>query len=199
MENGAEHYGIVIMAGGQSRRLGTPKQLLSFRENTLLGYTIEVALSAQCGPVLVVLGSGSQIIRAAIEAYPVVVVENEGWEEGMGSSLRVGLQEMLKIQPDTDAIIFMVCDQPFVTKSLLLCLISTQVTTGKGITASGYLGKMGTPALFQKKYFGELMELKGDTGARILLKEYDKDVVTIPFEAGITDIDTKQDYERLMN
>ncbi len=198
MENGGRQYGIVILAGGQSSRLGTPKQLLSYMGKSLLGHTIEVALSTNCGPVSVVLGSGSDIIRAAIEAFPVQIVENDGWEEGMGSSLRVGLHEMLKAQPGTDAIIFMVCDQPFVTKSVLLCLIREQLKTGKGITASGYLGKMGTPALIQKKYFVELMELHGDSGARKLLKEHEEDVAIIPFEEGLTDIDTRQDYERLL-
>ncbi len=199
MEKEKNKYGIVIMAGGQSSRLGTPKQLLPYKGTTLLGYTIQVALDTKCDPVLVVLGAGSDTIKAAIKDYPVQIVENDGWEEGMGSSLRVGLLEMLKLQPDTEAVILMVCDQPFVTKSVLLCLISEQLHSGKGITASGYLAKMGTPALFHKKYFEELIALGGDSGARPLLKRYATDVVIIPFEDGGTDIDTKQDYERLLN
>jgi molybdenum cofactor cytidylyltransferase len=148
---------------------------------------------------MVVTGAGSEEVKEAVKGLSVEIAENEGWEEGMASSLRVGLQQMLKSHPATNGIIFMVCDQPFVTKSVLLCLIETQEKEGKAIAAAGYKGIAGTPALFHRSFFEKLMELKGDKGARMLIASYPEDVVIIPFEQGAIDIDTKEDYGRLIN
>ncbi len=193
------HCGIVILAGGTSSRLGRPKQLLPYRHTTLLGHAIEVALAAGCGPVFVVTGAHPDKLEACLANAPVVSVHNPEWEEGMASSLRTGLAAMKKAHPETDGIIFMVCDQPFVTKSVLLCLMEAQRNTGKSITASLYDGRAGTPALFHQSVFGRLMELKGDKGARVLIAGYPDEVTLIPFEKGITDIDTEKDYEQLIH
>jgi molybdenum cofactor cytidylyltransferase len=193
------HCGIVILAAGQSSRLGSPKQLLPYAEISLLAHTVDVALSSGCTPVLVVVGANKETVVADIAGKNVHVVHNDGWQEGMASSLRAGLQHMQQEAPGNDGIIFMVCDQPFVTKSLLDCLILTQQTTGKAATASSYAGKLGTPALFHQTLWPQLQQLKGDTGARMLLMANPDDVTAVPFEAGVTDIDTKEDYERLIN
>jgi molybdenum cofactor cytidylyltransferase len=86
-----------------------------------------------------------------------------------------------------------------VTKSVLLCLIETQVKAGKAITAAGYGGKAGTPALFHRSFFERLMALKGDKGARMLIASFPEDVSVVPFEEGSVDIDTTEDYARLIN
>jgi molybdenum cofactor cytidylyltransferase len=158
-----------------------------------------VALEVNCGPVMVVTGAKSAEIRNALKGLPVEVTENMDWEEGMASSLRKGLQAMLERHSETDGIIFMVCDQPFVTKSVLLCLIETQEKTGKAVTASSYGGHAGTPALFHRVFFEKLMSLKGDKGARTLIGSHPDEVAVVPFEEGAIDIDTKEDYERLLN
>jgi len=158
-----------------------------------------VALDADCGPVIVVTGANSLEVIQALTGLKIQIVENPGWQEGMASSLRVGLQEMLVAHPETDGIIFMVCDQPYVNKSVLLCLIETQHTTGKAVAASSYQGKAGTPALFHHSFFEKLMELKGDKGARMLISAHPHEVAMVPFEEGAIDIDTKEDYEQLLN
>jgi molybdenum cofactor cytidylyltransferase len=193
------HCGIVVLAGGQSSRLGSPKQLLPYKESTLIRHAATVALAANCGPVLIVTGSNEDAVTKAIEGLGVVVSTNQGWKEGMAASLRVGLKAMVERFPETDGIIFMVCDQPFVTKSLLLCLIETQQTTGKAVTACSYLDKKGTPALFHSSFFEKLMELKGDKGARMLIAAHPDEVADVPFEEGAIDIDTVDDYKRLLN
>jgi molybdenum cofactor cytidylyltransferase len=92
----------------------------------------------------------------------------------------------------------MVCDQPFVTKKHLLCVIAAQKNTAKGIVASSYGGKLGTPALFSRAYFEQLLQLKGDTGARGLLLDFEDDVAAVDFAEGAFDIDTPLDYEKLL-
>jgi molybdenum cofactor cytidylyltransferase len=91
----------------------------------------------------------------------------------------------------------MVCDQPFVSASLLFELITTQKERGKKIVASKYANTIGPPVLFHKSFFPELMELKGDTGARKLIKRHKDLVTTVAFPNGIIDIDTAADYEAL--
>ena len=192
------HFGIVILAGGESSRLGSPKQLLVYRNKTLLRHAVLTALEANCGPVMVVTGANFSAVEKELIELPVEIVHNNDWQEGMASTLRKGLSAMLLNHPETDGIIFMVCDQPFVTKSHLLCLIDRHRQKGKPIAASCYNGQAGTPAFFHQSYFKRLMELKGDKGARTLIAGQPEDVERVEFEQGAIDIDTKEDYERLL-
>ncbi len=129
----------------------------------------------------------------------VEVTENKEWKEGMASSLRCGVAAVQKIMPAADGIIFMVCDQPYVTTALLNGLVQAQLETGLPVVASSYGDKLGTPALFHKNLFAELLKLNGDTGARKLIRQHKELVATIPFPKGIIDIDTRADYEALLN
>jgi molybdenum cofactor cytidylyltransferase len=193
-----KHCGVVILAAGKSSRLGTPKQLLSLNGQSLLQHTIDVALQTSLRPVVVVLGANKALILPDVIHEGILVVDNVEWEEGMASSLRKGLQALILAAPSTDAAVFMVCDQPFVTKAVIDCLMEAQALSGMPIAASSYGEKIGTPALFHQSFFDKLMQLKGDTGARKLLEQYKDQVATVPFEKGIIDIDTKEDYERFL-
>lgn len=197
MEHQVHHCGILILAAGQSSRLGSPKQLLAFQDTTLIGHAASVALSTELQPVLVVVGANAPAVREALRNQPVQVVQNPGWEEGMASSIRVGVKALQEGYPELDGVICMVCDQPFVTKSLLLCLLKEQAATGRAAVASRYGGKLGTPALFHRSFWPALMQLTGDTGARKLLAAQPDQVAVVDFEEGAADIDTREDYERL--
>ena len=115
----------------------------------------------------------------------------------MASSVRLGLDTLLNSKPYIDAVIFMVCDQPHISSLVLDELITTQQKTTKQIVTCNYGESIGPPALFHKKYFRELMELKGDIGARIIIQQNMSDVATVLFPEGKIDIDTKEDYEAL--
>jgi len=95
-------------------------------------------------------------------------VENKDWQEGIASSIRSGLNTVLEYEPGTDAVIFMVCDQPYVTGELLKEIMTAHESSGKDIVASSYAGTVGIPALFSKSYFDALRQLKGDEGAKKL-------------------------------
>ncbi|MDP4264591.1 MAG: nucleotidyltransferase family protein [Bacteroidota bacterium] len=193
-----EHCAIVILAAGKSSRLGSPKQLLAYRGKSLLQHAVTTALQTTMRPVVVVVGANSNLVKKEMEGMQVEIAYNEGWQEGMASSLRCGLAAVQKMSDLTDGIIFMVCDQPYVTQSLLEGLLQAQHETGLPIVASSYEDKLGTPVLWHKTFFAELMELKGDTGARKLIKQHEDLVTTVAFPKGIIDIDTKKDYEGLL-
>ncbi|MDP4285363.1 MAG: nucleotidyltransferase family protein [Bacteroidota bacterium] len=193
-----EHCAIVVLAAGMSSRLGKPKQLLVYHGKSLLKHSVDAALQTTMRPVIVVLGANSGAVKKELEGMGTVVVENEEWQEGMASSLRCGLDAVRKGSTDIDGIIFMVCDQPYVTKSLLDSLLLAQHETGLPIVASSYDGKEGTPALFHKSFFAKLKELEGDTGARKLIQKNEGKVTTVVFPKGVIDIDTITDYEVLL-
>jgi molybdenum cofactor cytidylyltransferase len=189
--------GIVILAGGASTRLGKPKQLLQYHGKTLLNHAVNEAINAKADAVVVILGKNADLFEGEIDKEQVLVVINKDWEEGMASSVRLGLDTLLKIKPYIDAVIFMVCDQPYVSSSVLNELITRQQKTTKQIVTCNYGESIGPPALFHKKYFRELAKLNGDVGAKNIIQQNINDVATIPFPEGKIDIDTEDDYDAL--
>ena len=156
-------------------------------------------MESKAGPVIVVLGGNIEIIRNQLEDKPVYIVVNEEWKEGIASSIRCGLNFLQKKSPDVDAALFMVCDQPFVTASLLKEIIATQQNSAKPISASSYGDTIGVPALFHQSLFNELQQLKGDTGARKIILQNLQQTATVAFPQGNIDIDTAGDYSNLLN
>ncbi len=189
--------GLVLLAAGSSNRMGQPKQLLPFNGRPLIRHVLSVAHASLCDDVVVVLGKFSDQIVPLIDTTKAIVVHNHHWEEGMASSIRCGLEALLKKRPAAGAAIFMVCDQPFVSSTLLNELIRTKAETAKTIIASTYQGAIGTPALFDKIFFERLMQLHGQEGAKKIIMQHIHDVKTIPFPMGYIDIDTPGDYEEL--
>jgi molybdenum cofactor cytidylyltransferase len=192
-------FGIIILAAGPSSRLGEPKQLLSYQHKTLLDHTIEAAIKAAEARVVVILGENYQLIKEHIHATEVKIIHNPDWQEGMGSAIRTGLSAIRKENQELAGVILAVCDQPFLTDRIFKGLIAEAGISDKGIVASSYAQTLGTPVLFDKAYFGELAGLKGKEGAKTLLGKYETDVTVVPFENGEIDIDTPDDYRKLIN
>lgn len=199
MKYNIEQCGIIILAAGESKRLGNPKQLLSFDGNTLLARVAKTACESMMCPVIAVLGAHAEKIRPTLNIPCLNVVNNENWQEGMASSLRTGLTSMMELYPQVDGIIILVCDQPYLSHDLIKALIEAQRDAGLPAAAAVYNGKLGTPALFHKSLFSALLLLSGDTGARKMLEGMRENVVEVDFEMGDVDIDTQADYERLLN
>ena len=197
MATSFQHIAIVILAAGASSRLGSPKQLLEYDGKTLLQHALDTAMATGCPKIIVVLGARAELLKPVLANQPIEILENNHWQEGMASSIRYALQHITIAGFQPESIIFMVCDQPYVTSSLLMSLVEKGVETGLPIIASGYDDMAGTPALFHKSMFLQLMELKGDKGARALLAAQPEKVAIVPFPKGVTDIDTVADYELL--
>lgn len=189
---------IIILAAGNSSRLGSSKQLLPFRGKTLLQHITGEALASGAGPVFVVVGANAEKISATIQKEPIHIIENKNWENGMASGIFEGIKAATMDGAITQAIIT-VCDQPFLSASILSKLTTEQERSGKGIIASSYCQTAGTPVLFTAHYFKELLELTGEEGAKKLIRLHPGDIGTIAFPEGEVDIDTRADYEELLN
>ncbi len=186
------------MAAGVSKRLGKPKQLLLFQGETLLERAAKTALASRCRPVIVVLGANAENLKQKIEEFEIEIVENPDWENGMGTSIQIGLKKLLAIQPDVSGAVLTVCDQPFISANLIIELVKNFRVTDTPIVACSYGDTIGVPALFSRRFFPELMTLKADNGAKKIIYEHLENVVEISFEAGAIDVDTEQDYLNLI-
>jgi molybdenum cofactor cytidylyltransferase len=189
--------GLMILAAGASTRMGTPKQLLAYRGCTLILHVAEVAITSVCQPIVVVLGANAEQIKPEISQLPVHIVENQQWADGMSSSIRVGLEALLAVNQNLEAVAIALCDQPFVSSQTINQLIEAYHLTGKPIIASEYAGTLGVPVLFSRPLFSELMALKSNEGAKKLIKKHIHEVFSVPFPEGSIDIDTPTDYEQL--
>lgn len=190
--------GIVILAAGSSSRLGKPKQLLQWKGKTLIERTVDEATAALLFPIVVITGAEAENVSAVLQNKKATIVKNEAWQLGMASGIATGVEAALSQQKNLKAVIIAVCDQPFVSSTLFQRLLQKKEESGKAIAACAYANTVGTPVLFDEKYFGVLQELSGTDGAKKLLKRYAGDVDTISFEEGAVDIDTEEDYRKLL-
>lgn len=127
----------------------------------------------------------------------VAAVRNEQWREGIGSSIRIGVEHV--VATDADHTILLACDQPEVDAAVLNEIKQLRLTSGKPIVASAYAQTLGIPALFDRAHFDGLSRLKDDHGAKGIILADREVVAEFPFAAGAIDIDTPADYERLIN
>ncbi len=190
--------GIIVLAAGNSTRLGSAKQLLSYKNKTLLQNAIDEAEESGATPIVVITGSHNQEISASITTNIAEIVFNKNWKEGMASGITEGLKKVIALKNDIKNVIIAVCDQPYISSSLFQQLYQCKNKNGKHIIASAYAKTIGTPVLFTQKYFDSLMNLQGDEGAKKILLANKDDVATIDFPRGNIDIDTKMDYEQLL-
>jgi molybdenum cofactor cytidylyltransferase len=189
--------GIIILAAGSSNRLGYPKQLVEFNGDSLLQHIIDVAESLEYDTNILVLGAKAEEIEEEIDRKNFEVVFNENWEEGMGTSIRKGINESLKPGNELEHIIILLADQPYVTKEKIQELTRVQLVTNKQATFSEYAGDVGVPAIFSREIFSDLKLLKGDQGAKKLIYNSSFHYGTVKFEDGNFDVDTIADVELL--
>jgi molybdenum cofactor cytidylyltransferase len=189
--------GIIIVAAGNSSRLGQPKQLLRFRDKSLLQHVLDEALALKAAECILVLGSEAEHMETQVNPGSATVCYNAQWAEGMAGSIKKGLQKLLELQPDVDCCIIAVCDQPFITTQLFNNLLEAFTKNDCSIVASSYADTAGTPALFGKSQFNALLNLKRQEGAKKLLKTAPGELIRVPFDRGEIDIDNMEDYRAL--
>lgn len=197
MRGNNDKIGIILLAAGESKRLGKPKQLLEFNGETLLGRAVKTALATGCRPVVVVLGANAGKLRDEIENTAAIIIENTNWEKGMSSSIKTGLKFLQTAAPDISGTILMVCDQPFVSVELIEQLIGNFRQSNAPIVAATYGETIGVPALFSRRLFPELLNLESDGGAKKLIHKHREKVVRVSFPKGVIDVDTAEDYLNL--
>lgn len=188
----------LIIAAGASRRLGQPKQLVQYRGKTLIEHAIDIMRSADLADLSVVLGSNADLIKETLNS-DIHVLYNRDWSEGMGTTIRHGVQSLA---PSTDAVLIMLVDQYMLSEALMAEMIQAYKKAPESMVVCHYAtDTYGPPAIFPRRYFGQLLELNGDRGAgKIIqseLKHHSEKVIIIEFAGGHMDVDVPTDLENL--
>ncbi len=193
-----ENVALILLAAGQSKRLGKPKQLLKWKGKTLLEHLIGAGAKSRCSSLTVVISPKLDLHAIRQDEMPVRVVTNPNPEAGMGNSIALGVGNVMELKPPPDAIMIMLVDQPLVTTHAINNIIDAWKIAGQPIIASSYEDNFGPPALFEKKYFPELLLLKGDQGAKSIMLRNKEYLHLIPFVGGLVDVDTPEDWESFL-
>ncbi len=191
---------IVILAAGNSSRLGQSKQLVELDGKSLLHRTLLAAMQSKADAVVVVLGAQATAHRAAIGRLlpQLTVCYHEAWENGMGSSLKFGLAQVEKEFTSAQSVIVSVCDQPFISSSVFNALLMAGKSSDHLISACWYAnGQFGVPAYFDRTWWPLLHELPDHAGAKRLLQAYHDQLAFVPFAKGHLDLDTPEDLQKL--
>ena len=187
----------LVLAAGGSSRLGRPKQLEPWAGATLLDTVLR---QVEMGPFeerFVVIGAFLEQILETVGLDGWTVVENPEWEDGLASSLRVGVDAVLRLTRAETLAIFL-GDQPDVDESILDELLSTHSKSKRHVVVPKYRYEWGNPVIVSKPLWPRLMSLEGDNGAMHLFKAHPEWVEEVWFEARLPrDVDTERDIEDL--
>ena len=203
----------IILAAGSSSRMagGRHKLLLPLDDRPVLAHVIDATLASQAHPIIVVLGHQSDQVRSQIKHYTIhhdiTLVENTHYLQGMSTSLRIGIQTLLtngyrngSLSYEVDSALIVLGDQPLITPQVIDTLITAYRTAGTLIVAPLYNGKRGSPVLFDKSLFAELIEVTGDEGGRTVLERHRQEVKLIEIGDALAnyDVDTWEAYEQVV-
>jgi molybdenum cofactor cytidylyltransferase len=185
--------GLVLGAGG-SQRLGRPKQVLPYRDGTLLGHVVAVARTCPFHQLVLALGGAAEEVREHVDVQGAEVVVNDAYGEGCSSSIAAALRA---VDPRCDVLVLMLGDQPGVTAATVAALLA-----GRGdapLAVCRYDDGRGHPIAFARETFAALADLHGDKGVWRLLDQRAVDVTEVPIDGPIPlDVDTEEDYAAVL-
>jgi len=185
----------ILLAAGESKRMGELKQLMPFGQNTtIVEQAIDNLLSAAVNEVIVVVGYRAEEVIKSIVGKPVKIAINPNYRQGMSTSIIAGLN---LVDSRAQAVMLTLGDQPLINSQTVNRLIEEFHNHDRGIAIPTYQGRRGHPIIFAIKYKEKLLELKGDIGGRQIVKDHPDDILEVAVNAGgiITDIDTISDYQ----
>ncbi|MDH5695074.1 MAG: molybdenum cofactor cytidylyltransferase [Dehalococcoidia bacterium] len=183
----------ILLAAGESKRMGKPKQLMPLGNSTIVEQTIDNLLNSKVSEVILVLGYRAKELMKRVATKPVKIVVNPIYHQGMGTSIVAGLN---LVDSRAQAVMLALGDQPFVDSQTINRLIEEFDNHDKGIAIPVYQGRRGHPIIFSIKYKAQLSGLKGDIGGRDIIKEHPEDIheVAVSCEGIQIDIDTISNY-----
>ena len=184
----------IVLAAGASTRFGSPKQLVRIAGRPLLHTVVTRAAEVTGNSLIVVLGAGASELAPLLKHSPGSVVVNRQWREGLASSIRAGVERL----PATCAgVLLVLADQAAVTSDDLRRLAGTWRRRPQYIAAALYAGTTGAPAIFPRSAFTELAALRGDAGARSILRRSADRMIRVPMPSAEHDVDTPEDLLQL--
>lgn len=186
----------IILAAGEAKRMGKLKQLLPLGQSTILEKTIENVASSRVDETIVVLGYQAEKIISRINSAPVKIIVNPLYQDGMSTSIIAGL---MAIETEADAVMLVLADQPFIDSQIINHMLDEYKSHNKGIVIPVHRGKRGHPVIISLRYKSELLNLKGDIGAREVIPRHSDDVheVKVGSPRITLDIDTEENYKSL--
>ena len=188
----------IILAAGLSTRMGEPKQLLPFRDSTIIETVIDNLLGSKLSEVIVVVGHEAEKIQTRIQHKPVKIVFNPDYQDGMLTSAQYGVGS---ISASADAFAMTLVDLPLITPDLVDMVIDAYVQAEGGIAVPSYNYRRGHPVIFDRRYADDILGLDENSGGvRSLYKKYADDIhyVTVDTDRVLTDIDYRKDYEEAL-
>ena len=186
----------IVLAAGGATRFGGLKQLIEYKGESLLRRCISSAQDLVEDRIWVVLGARSQKVKRNIENLGIHLLFNDNWEKGMASSLQTGLES---IPAECSGILLMLCDQALIETEHLRKLSNTWQNDKTKIVVSQYSDTHGVPAILPRKLFPEIQNLRGDSGAKSLFSQHKDILVAVDIPQAETDIDTQEDYMKLLS
>lgn len=187
----------IVLAAGTSSRFGQPKQLLKIQDRTLLERVVEAALGSQLERVVVVLGHAFGESCRALSRHTgnprLTIVENPDFLEGMSTSLQAGLKTLPHAFP---SVMFLLGDQPLIGPKQIDLLLIKFRTSNKDICVPCRHGQRGNPTIFSRRFFGPILNIRGDVGARRIIDDHSDQVLLVEVDdpAFFTDIDSPRDF-----
>lgn len=196
-----QNISAILLGAGQSSRMKGIKQLLPWKGTFLLQHALNTLIKLDLEKVFVVLGANFEKIRPKLdsESQMVQVIDNPTWEKGLGNSISVGVDHILKDNTEVAGVLVCLADQPLITETYLKRLQSHFETGIYPIVASNYKDRVGVPAIFSRSVLNELLSLGSDFGAKHILTKYQSSLVALDANTILRDIDTPEEYEKLYN
>jgi len=191
-----DQIAIVILAAGASKRMSAIKQLLPWKQTTLINHCIEQSAGSKAQEVFVVLGAHVEEILQNLNPKARVLMNPE-WEQGMGTSIARAMYFFEKKALFFNAVLFVLVDQPLLDSKYLNRLINNYIATNKNIVASQIKEGAGVPVILNRIYFKKLKKLDQDYGAKRILAENWQDVLVLDSEEKNRDVDTMEAYAAL--
>ncbi|MCS6804585.1 MAG: nucleotidyltransferase family protein [Acidobacteriota bacterium] len=187
----------ILLAAGESRRMGQLKQLLPFGSKTVIETCLDALLASKADHVMVVLGHRADEIGQRLESLPVTRVINPDYRQGMSSSVKAGVR---RLPPETQAVMIALVDQPLVPSSIMDEIMDAYRSADKKIVVPEFQGRSGHPIVIDLAYRDEILAVNPQAGLRELIYRHWDDVLKLPVqtEAVIDNMNTWDDYQRLL-
>lgn len=180
----------IVLAAGASTRFGSPKQLVRLGGRPLLHTVVTRAAEISGNALIVVLGAGAEELAPLLRHSSGTLVINREWREGLASSIRAGIAAL---PAACTGALLLLADQPAVTAHDLRRLAGTWRKQPQYMAAALYAGTVGVPAIFPRSVFPELAALRGDAGARAVLRRGSDTLMRVPMPSAALDVDTPED------